>query len=150
MVKKIKSKNKIKSKTIFFGIIIFLLAIDQITKHILKNVSEDFGFLAITFVKNTGVSFGMLQGSNTIIILISIIFLGLLYYYRKEFEKNEIFAILIITGILGNLIDRIFIGYVIDFINLKWWPVFNFADAFIFIGVFGFVIRKFFEKTPKK
>ena len=146
MVKKIVSKKNIKPKIIFWTILSLLVILDQVTKHILKNVNEDFGFLAITFVKNTGISFGMFQGSNLIIIFVSIIFLGLIYYFKKEFEGNEIFAMFIIAGIIGNLIDRIFLGYVIDFINLKWWPIFNLADSFLFIGVIGFVVKKLFEK----
>jgi len=91
----------------------------------------------------------LFQGSSIVIILISIIVLFFIWYFRKEFVKNEIFITLIASGIIGNLIDRIFNGYVFDFFNLKWWPVFNLADAMIFVGVLGFIIATIIQERKK-
>lgn len=142
--KKNISKHK---KLILLGILaLILIFVDQITKQILPNLNFDIGFFALSNITNTGVSFGMLKGSSPIIILISLVFLGLIIYYKDEFKDKEIYAILIISGIIGNLIDRIFLRHVIDFIDFKWFPVFNFADTWIFIGVFGFIIHKLIEE----
>lgn len=140
-----------KTSTKLWVTTLILILLDQITKHTLKNITKDYRIIAINYIQNTGISFGMLQGSSTIIIAISIVFLYILYKERKAFKNKEIYAILIIAGIIGNLIDRIFLGYVIDFIDLKWWPIFNFADSYIFLGVFGYITKTLIEKyKPKK
>lgn len=140
------------NKKYFFLIIgAILIIIDQITKVLLLNVNIDFGFFALKYIENTGISFGLFQGSTVIISFISVIVLGLLYYFRKEFKGNEIWLTLIVSGIIGNLIDRVFLGYVRDFFDLKWWPVFNVADSLMFIGVFGLLITHLlFELKMKK
>jgi len=106
-------------------IIIILILLDQITKY----------FLSTTI--NYGAAFGILQGYTTLLILISLVVLIIcLYYYFTYKEKNVKLALtFLISGIIGNLIDRIFLGYVRDFIDLRIWPVFNLADSFNVIGV---------------
>ncbi|MBU1020399.1 MAG: signal peptidase II [Firmicutes bacterium] len=133
-----------------FIIFPLLLILDQITKAIIAitNASIDLKLLAITFVKNTGATWGLFQNSNTIFIWISIIALGILMQvYDKLPKKSLPFILSLGTGILGNLIDRIFRGYVVDFINFKIWPVFNFADIFITIGIIGMIICVLKEKS---
>lgn len=127
------------------NIILFLglLILDQLTKLIvsLTNAYIDLKILAIDLVHNTGAIWGFFQNSNMAFIWISFIAIGLLLYFHDKFsEKSSPFYILLLTGIIGNLIDRIFRGHVIDFINFKIWPVFNFADVFIVIGIIGIVI----------
>lgn len=144
--KTVKSKNK---WILFSGMGVVLIILDQLVKHFLRTVNIDYGFFALTPTRNTGISFGLFQGSSTLIIIISIIVLFFIWYFRKEFEKNEIFITLIASGIIGNLIDRIFNGYVFDFFNLKWWPVFNLADAMIFVSVVGFIIATIIHEFKK-
>jgi signal peptidase II len=120
-----------------------LILIDQISKFLViknnVNISLISKLLNITNVNNTGIVFGLFQGSNGLMIIISsviclIISLTLLKYYKnKAFEANII--IMILAGGIGNLIDRIFRGYVVDFIDTPFIATFNFADSYIVIGV---------------
>jgi len=106
-------------------LIILLILLDQITKYFLTNTI------------NYGAAFGILQNQTTFLIIVSIIVLGFcIYYFIKDKNKNQRIALsFILAGTISNLIDRIFLGYVRDFINLKIWPVFNLADSFNVIGV---------------
>jgi len=148
MVKMIakKSSRKFKSKTVkikgYYLIFIFLIFIllDRVTKIWASNVkiSKDYGIFAFTYLTNTGSGFSLLQNVNLILIIISIIALILLICFHKFIPKLSF--ITIISGIVGNLIDRITYGSVIDFINFKIWPVFNVADTLICIGVVYWII----------
>jgi signal peptidase II len=84
-------------------------------------------------------SFGLMQGRVIIMIIISVLFLGLLWYFRKEFRDCQFSLMLLATGTIGNLIDRVFRGYVIDFFDLGWFPVFNLSDAMITLGTIGII-----------
>ena len=139
-----------KATTRFIGITALLIILDQLSKYIFRNTSIDFGFIALTPTRNTGISFGLFQGTTILISVISIIVLAALYYFRKEFKGKEIYVSLISAGIIGNLIDRIVNGYVFDFLNLKWWPVFNLADSFIFIGVILYIISVLAHEKKQK
>lgn len=134
-------------KFIYGLIFLGLVLIDQILKIIFSNINTNIGIFSLTTVHNTGISFGLFQGTNLIIILVSIIFLGILWHIREEFKGHEIFLTLITAGIIGNLIDRIIRGYVLDYINFHFWPVFNAADTFLFIGVIGYITTKILEKS---
>ena len=93
----------------------------------------------ITVVFNTGAAFGVLQEKTNFIIYITVIFiLWLFIFLRKEKQVTLRFAIcygLIFGGALSNLYDRIFLGYVVDYIDLRVWPVFNLSDTCITIGI---------------
>ena len=119
-----------------------LLIIDQVSKILVRpDTHIDLGILSINFVTNTGISFGLFKGNNLAMIIIYLVVLGLLIYYLlKQKPMHQTWYYLIITGLIGNLIDRIFRGYVIDFINFKIWPVFNLADVFIVAGVVMIII----------
>ncbi len=102
----------------------------------------------ITYIQNTGAGFGLFQGSTRLLIWFSIIVIGIIMYFYDEIPKNKC-AQLSIAAILGgtfsNLIDRINLGYVIDFLDFRIWPAFNIADAAITIGAVSlaiFLIRK--------
>jgi len=129
---------------IVFGV----LLLDQITKYLIKTnfaINEPLvlikNFLSITFTINTGSAFGMLQGFNTIFIFISFIALGVILFYwdKLKIKKDKLLVALITGGILGNLVDRIAYGHVIDFISFSFWPAFNVADSAITIGVIGLI-----------
>ena len=133
----------------------FTVLIDQIIKFVvynyLTNVTLIPNFLSLVYAENEGVAFSMLSGSRMFIILISIILLGILIYMlsKEKVEKNEKVTILsyglLIGGILGNLIDRIIRGVVIDYVSLNIFgypfPIFNLADLFITTGVILIVIK---------
>jgi len=108
-----------------------LVIMDQVSKY----------FLEIT--RNTGAAFGILQGQNLFLILISLIALGFFILYYKKYQIASMF---VISGIIGNLIDRIFLGYVRDFIDLRFWPVFNLADSFMVVGI-GLLVWIIFKKN---
>lgn len=93
----------------------------------------------ITVIFNTGAAFGILKGNTNLLTCLGIVFVGLfIFFIKKEEKKNLIFLIacgLILGGALSNLYDRIFLGFVVDYIDLRIWPVFNLSDSGISIGV---------------
>ena len=135
-----------KKKLCIYSSILFV--IDLITKYLCieKKLTIIPNFLYIDYVKNTGVAFSMFQGFGIVIIIISI--LAIYYLFKTVREKELIFYSLILGGILGNLFDRIFRGYVIDFISVKifkwYFPVFNFADICITLGAISLIIYTIF------
>ena len=138
-------KKQSRSYGSYVYIAIAVLILDQITKSLAKGLNESVilvkDFLDLTFITNTGSAFGILKGFNTSLIFISLIVIGIIIFYWDEIYKTEkIFFALIVGGIIGNLIDRVFYGFVIDFINFSFWPAFNVADSAITIGVIALII----------
>lgn len=93
----------------------------------------------LIYSRNTGVAFSLLQGFPELLtILALLITAGVIYAYMTQLPRRnlavQICIGLIVGGALGNLIDRIVLGYVIDFIQVGWWPVFNVADSAISVG----------------
>ena len=138
-------KNK-KALLIILGIFIILL--DQITKAILigKNITIIPNILNFTYTENTGVAFGIGSSNLILIIIVNIVVLGIIIKFIKERREQVNFSILIsliliVSGGIGNLIDRIVRGYVIDFIdvNLFNFPNFNIADISISIGIISLI-----------
>ena len=129
---------------------------DQLSKllvlnNIHTNVEIIKNLFYLTYTQNSGAAFSILIGKRIFLILITIIIIGLIIYYIKKNtvkSKLNILAFsLIIGGSLGNLIDRIIRGYVIDYISVKIFnynfPIFNLGDTFICIGVFLLLIISF-------
>jgi signal peptidase II len=115
-----------------------ILLLDQILKFLAFEGYTLFTtpFISFSLVANTGASFGMLQGANDLLILVSIAALVMIAYYYRDLEEEEQTPLLVIAaGVTGNLIDRVAHGFVIDYVNLHWWPVFNVADMAIVGGV---------------
>jgi len=128
---------------------IALLFVDQVIKTIvsIQQPIIDLAVVTIRYITNTGASFGMLQGNNQAFIWISLIVLGIfMISYDKFSGKSMNWVYLLSAGILSNLVDRIFRGSVVDYIDLGWWPVFNIADSLIVIGVIGLIIQLFREE----
>ncbi len=115
--------------------IFFLIIIDQTTKF--------YFFSRGDFISNTGSFFGLFSGYNNLFVVISLIAIGILFYFYESEKDLRTGLSFIIAGTAGNLVDRTLRGYVIDFIDLPYWPVFNFADLFITIGV-GFLFYLYF------
>lgn len=133
----------------YFLVVFILVALDQLTKyaafHNLQKLNtipilEDIFHL--TFVQNRGAAFGILQNQRWFFIIMTVVVLvGIVYYYTKlpKYEPYgfiRISLILISAGALGNLIDRIRLGFVIDFFDFRLinFPVFNVADICVVIG----------------
>lgn len=146
----LKNNKSIINCTIFICIII----IDQLSKFLLirKNIQIIPNLLKFTYLENNGAAFGIF---NTNIVLISnlLIVIVLLVYWIKS-EKNNtknISLTLIIAGSIGNLVDRVVRGYVIDFIKI--WdniPIFNIADISIVIGLIILLMLNIYNIMQKK
>lgn len=138
-----------------FYLFISIVVLDLITKYFvkLKNISTNTGIIDITYRTNTGSFFSLFAGSsyvNIIFIIASFVALIFLYLIWKSEKKNSFPLALIASGITGNLLNRIFYGFVIDWLNFNFWPVFNIADSAIVIGVIWLTITIiFFDKDIK-
>ena len=115
--------------------------------HIYESIILIPNFFSITYVHNTGAAFSILSGNTFLIIIISLIILYLLYLFILKDNKYFICNILLVGGILSNLIDRIFRGYVIDYLDFNIFgynfPIFNLADICIVIGSILLVLKTF-------
>ena len=135
---------------IVIGILFFL---DQYSKvyvslNINKLINKDLLILTIEYIRNYGAAFNILSGSRLFLSLISIIstiILMYLIFIRKDKRINKYGLSFIVAGSIGNGVDRIFYGYVIDFIKIKFvdFPVFNIADIAINIGILVMTINYF-------
>ena len=118
---------------------------DQITKAIITGSLArgeswpDDGFFRATYVHNSGTAFGLFQDQGFVLTIISFIAVGaLIYFFRGGGIQSIIVRVAIgmmIGGAIGNLLDRVRLGYVVDFIDVGPWPVFNMADSFITVGI---------------
>lgn len=136
---------------------IILLCIDQISKLLVVNLLTKTNsitiiknFFYLTYINNDGAAFSILVGKRIFLILVAIIVIIMLIHYIKKNNiqnKLEIVSLaLIIGGSLGNLMDRVVRGYVIDFLDFKIFnynfPIFNLADTFIVIGVILLLLKE--------
>ena len=130
-----------------------VLLLDQITKQTIKillepneSISVIKGIFEITYVGNKGAAFGILPGYQKLFISVStvvVLMIFILFLFKQFDDKISNIAFgLIMGGSIGNMIDRIISGSVIDFFDFKIWPVFNIADSAVFIGMF-FIIWKY-------
>lgn len=138
--------------------IILGVFIDQISKIVLSffmtlNTSITIipNFFYLTYVKNTGAAFSTFIGFRWLFVIVSIIALNLIYIFfikDKDLKKYEIIVYaMLLSGIIGNMIDRIIYGYVIDFLDFVIFnydfAIFNIADSFIVISVIILLIASF-------
>ena len=129
-----------------------VLLVDQLLKVAVVKVQPQVtiipNILGINYTTNTGIAFGLFQGYNLLLIGVSLIVIAfILHYYRKLKDKLEFYAIaFILGGTLGNLVDRILRGTVVDYITLSRIPTFNIADAALTIGAALIIIAYLKEK----
>lgn len=136
---------------LFTAVALATIIVDQITKMLVAVQRPEWGlsFLSIHFVQNTGAGFGILKGQMAILAVIStVVMMAVIFYYRKIPQERwaQVLFGLFLGGVAGNLIDRIFRQYVVDFIDVGFWPVFNIADAAISVSVIGLVLYSWREK----
>jgi signal peptidase II len=132
-----------------------IVAFDQLTKFIVDrsmplhhSIPIIEGFFSLTYVRNTGAAFGIFAGSAELfrrpfLILVSVVAIGFIVVMLKRLRDSEKWLVIalafILGGAIGNLIDRVLYGEVIDFLDCFWgsyhWPAFNVADSFITVGV---------------
>ncbi|QJC32752.1 signal peptidase II [Enterobacteriaceae endosymbiont of Donacia semicuprea] len=132
--------------------IILLVSIDIISKNYIVKYIKLYdsyyvnSYLNFTYLKNYGIIFGFFSKNyfHNILLIINIIILSIIFFFIK-YKYNILSYNFIISGILGNLINRINYGFVIDFIDLHIYhyhlPIFNIADILIFIGIFILIIN---------
>ena len=149
--------NKMQNKLYFLSFSIFIILVDQISKNFVfyfykTFMNKDYILFRLEFVKNYGAAFNIFSGNRIFLSSISIIFSILLIYLilrRNTFYLTDLLSYsFILGGTIGNGLDRILRGFVIDFINLNFinFPVFNIADISINIGFIFIFYRIFIKK----
>lgn len=139
-----------RSKQIVWPLLVVTAIIisDQITKAYIVEWLKPQGtvsivgdFLRLTFVTNSGVAFGMLTGIPYILTVPIVILVGVIIFYLVKTLGQSFLLTLALSlelgGALGNLIDRIRLGYVVDFVKFPYWPAFNVADSCVVVGAIG-------------
>lgn len=150
-------------QAVSLAIIAILTVIDRLTKFAaVKTVKVDgskeflFGLFNFTYVENTGAAFSLFSDKTVILSVLTVIFLVVLLVLlmKKAFKSKFLNAslVLVISGGLGNLIDRVFYGYVIDFIEPLFieFAVFNFADCCITVGAFMIIAYEIYEVISER
>ncbi len=135
------------------------LIFDQFTKYLIaikmfpgQSIPIIKNVLHLTYVQNKGAAFGLLYGKQEFLIIVGAILILLLFYFYFKLEMGGWIQLplgFIIGGSFGNIIDRIFRHYVVDFIDFRFWPVFNIADTMINVGVFLTILYLIFNKEKK-
>ncbi|TRZ96380.1 signal peptidase II [bacterium] len=140
-----------------FILLFSILLVDQLSKYTFNRVlylNQSLpvikGIFHLTLVHNRGAAFGVLKDKVPLFIITSLIAAVLIWLALSKCNKTpqdkicRVALILILAGGIGNLIDRIALGYVVDFLDFRIWPVFNLADSAITIGaiLLGYVILK--------
>ena len=134
---------------LLIGILITALVVDQITKQlVLDNLGigaswPGDGFFRFTYVRNDGTAFGLFQNNGTLLTFVSIGAVALIVYFYREAAMVSWFTRtalgLQLGGALGNLMDRFRHGYVVDFLDVGPWPIFNIADSAIITGIVALI-----------
>lgn len=136
----------------YLPISIGLLILDQIFKYwafIRLSGEADFfilgRFLSLEFYQNPGIAFGIPLPPWFFYLVVVVILILLGYFFRQYYQKKDLISLfalsLIMGGALSNLIDRMRFGYVIDYLNFAFWPVFNLADVMVVSGVIVLLIK---------
>lgn len=135
-------------------ILIISILIDQITKYFACGLSEPIkiipNLLSFEYVENRGAVFGIMQGSNYILAMVSLVICIAIGIYIYKAKKVHIAWYMILAGGLGNLIDRVVRGYVVDFIATPFIATFNIADSFVVIGVLLLLINEIIDSMRNK
>ena len=121
------------------------VAADQLTKFVVASaLTIDSGIsivgpLSIHHVRNSGIAFGLFSSRTSAVILLTTFAVGaMVVFFARSAQRHPFLPValgLVLGGSLSNLVDRIRLGYVTDFIDFRWWPAFNLADSFIVVGV---------------
>lgn len=129
---------------LLLGVLLLAFTADQISKALIVNrlrLNESWpleGFFRLTYARNTGTAFGLFQDQAMILTIVSFVAVAaIIYFYRNAITSPLLRAALGLQlgGAFGNLLDRLRLGYVVDFVDVGPWPIFNFADSSIVIGI---------------
>jgi signal peptidase II len=134
-----------------------VIILDQITKYLAKSLLQLNtplvllkNFFNLTLVHNRGAAFGMFENQLLMFVAISILAIAIILFSLRNKKNTLIFKFslsLILGGAIGNLIDRIRFGFVIDFLDFRIWPVFNLADSFITVAAILLAWELLFNKN---
>ena len=146
-------KKSLLNKIIVLSVlIVVVLVLDLVTKYVFDGMYEEgtgvsLGIFNLIVVHNHGAAWGILSGNQVGLVILSLVFLAIfVWFYVKDKKKSWLLTVtfaFLCAGCIGNLYDRLVFGYVRDFIQFAFWqsfPVFNFADVFLTIGVVMFII----------
>jgi signal peptidase II len=127
------------------AIAIAAIGADQLTKRVVASrlaLDQDVhvvGPLSIHHVQNSGIAFGLFSSATSIVIVLTAVAVAwMLWFFARSGARHPILPValgLVIGGSVSNLVDRIRLGHVTDFLDLRFWPAFNLADSFIVVGV---------------
>lgn len=159
---KVVKKKKITQMVIDFIAFLILVAIDQVTKYlVLENLKDRpaieliKGVFELRYLENRGAAFGVLQNAQIFFIFIAVVMMTIILFVlikmptSRKYYPWHWFLVMLAAGGIGNMIDRIRLNYVVDFLyfSLIDFPIFNFADIFVSVGtVMLFIIVLFFTK----
>ena len=141
-------------------VIALVVLLDRITKIlVVNNMTENMsipiikGVFHLTYILNPGAAFGMLEHNRVFFITLTVIILACSVIFRKKLKQEEPMiqygAALFLGGAVGNLIDRIQTGLVVDFFDFRVWPIFNVADIAICVGV-GLIVWSVMREESRK
>ncbi len=130
----------------FYFPLLAFLALDQLVKYLVRSqmtmgqsIPIISGIFHLTYIENPGAAFGILANQRLLFLLLTAVITGIMFYlYLHLKNKNSLAAFsfgLVISGALGNFIDRFFRGTVTDFFDFQIWPIFNIADICICVGL---------------
>ncbi len=131
-------------EALFVALVLLVLGVDQLTKFLVRtymevgeSVPED-GIIRLTYIQNTGSAFGLFASQTLVLTIAAAVGVGLIVYFLVKgggaSTLLSVSLVLQLGGAIGNLIDRLAFGYVVDFADLRVWPIFNVADSSITIG----------------
>ncbi len=145
--------------------IALLTAFDQLTKYMVTSSFQLYesravinDILSLTYIRNAGVAWGMFQGKRIVfLILTAVVLLFCFYIYiniaeQKKYRLLRISLIVLVSGAAGNMLDRIKLGYVVDFFCLEFidFPIFNVADIFVVVGMIGVFVLIMFQYSNEE
>ncbi len=143
-------QGKWRNVVFFFTTALLLVAADQLSKLWIRSnlaIGEslfEVGFFRLTYIRNTGAAFGLFQDQTFLLTIVAsvgvaaLLLYALFFHHKFPFLDNGLGKSalgLVLGGTVGNLIDRIYLGYVTDFIAVSIWPAFNIADSAIVVGI---------------
>jgi len=133
---------------------------DQLTKHLVSSHLEldgerhIAGPLSIHHVQNSGIAFGLFASATPIVTVLTAVAVGwMIFFFARSGSRHPVLPIalgLLIGGSASNLMDRIRLGHVTDFIDLRFWPAFNLADSFIVLGVLVLLAALLLPQRPQR
>ena len=142
-----------------------IVILDQVTKqwvtmrfYLGESLPVIAGYFNLAYVRNTGAAWGMLGGLNGLLVGLSVVVLLILIFFRRAFLTDSLIhrlaLALMIGGIVGNLLDRVRLQYVVDFLDFCWqshhFPAFNVADSAICVGVGLYMVTALFPSKKSK